>query len=380
MKVLVVGTSTGDVCGVRDHAQLLTTHLAATGLETEMQWGDFIGRPTWRQVDRWLQHVAARAEATAPDAILFHYSVFTLAWRGIPTHVAGVTRRLRSLGVPVVALLHEFVYPWGQRGWRGFAHATSQRAALVAVVRSASRLIVTTADRAVWLRSRPWLPDRPVSFVPLFSNVPVVPGPTDVEMTTGDVAVLGYGAESTRVDVVTQALAAVSDEKLRLVLVGAPGSESDAGRIWAKAARRDGCAMAFTGVLDPETLSTAISSPAIVVFADEPGPTSRKTTLAAALAHGKAIVALDGPNTWDELQASRAVMLVPPQPAALAAAFKRLLDDADARRTLGDRARAFYEERMAVERGTTHVAYVLRDAVACGPQGEPLLGTAGTPR
>ena len=366
--VLVTGVSTAKMCGVRDHAQALAHGLADTGIEAIMEWGELSPKPSRTEIEAWLKQVVATAHREHPTVILFHYSVFTLSWRGIPLHATVVARRLRNIGPPVVTLLHEFAYPWGRRGWRGLIHAVSQRIALIAVVRSARCLVVTTPDRCDWLQERRWLPKRPVAFVPVFSSVPVqfaTPKIGDAQgAPSADVAVVGYGTEGARADLVVKAVRLTTVAGLRLLLVGAPGPDSGAARVWSEAATHCGCPLHFTGLLPPEALSAALSSAGVIVFADEAGPTARKSTLAAAMAHGKAIIALDGPQTWDDLRACGAVSIVPPEVHALSAEIARLLDDSSAREALGERARDFYANRMALAHAAPQVASCLIKTIA----------------
>lgn len=370
LRVLVAGVSSSEVCGVRDYARSLSNELARDGITPLDVWGDLSPRPTRREANGWLQRVEARARCGSPNVLLLHYSVFTLSWRGVPVHVGRVARRLRSLGIPVVILLHEMAYPWGRRGWRGAVCAITQRVALVAVIHCATGLVVTTVPRREWLRERRWLPKRPITVAPVFSNIPFagdsVACSDDLvgEYGLNDIALFGFGAESAMMDVVTEAIAQISSLMGRLVLVGAPGADSAMGVRWSRRAAASGCPIRFTGVVSPESLSREMRAAALVVFADGAGPTSRRTTLAAALAQGKAVVALDGPETWDELRVSQAVSLVAPDPTVLAAEISRLLGDEHASLALGQRARDFYDHRMAVQHAANVVADALKSAAA----------------
>ena len=86
----------------------------------------------------------------------------------------------------------------------------------------------------------------------------------------------------------------------------------------------------------------------MLLFADSGGPTSRKGTLAASLASGRPVVAIDGPRRWSELARSGAAEVVPPTPRALADALRGVLVDERLGDALGARGRAFAEGRMGV--------------------------------
>lgn len=366
--VLVAGASSSRVCGVRDHAQSLSGGLAEVGVDPVVEWGDFSSQPAAAEVDAWLRRVEVRAQRERPDVILFHYSVFTFAWRGIPVHVPAVTRRLARLGLPVVILLHEYAYPWGRSGWRGAVWAITQRLALWLVVSRAAALIVTTPQRAGWIASRRWLPRRPVAVASVFSNLPP-PQPHDTSTRAGiRIGLFGYAHEAVPLPMLLDALVTLrrTIPQVRLLLLGAPGADSALGREVLALARQVGLenALEFTGVLPAQDLSEALATCDVLLFADSDGPSSRKTTLAASLASGRPVVALDGPNTWQDLVRDQAIALVRPTASALAETVARLLVDRSAADALGIRGREFAEQYMSVEKAASVVLSVVRAVAA----------------
>ena len=367
-QVLVACVSSGEVCGVRDHAALLSDGLTTAGFYPVVEWGTWSSQPTRADVDAWLRRVGAQVDQERPDVILLHYSVFTLAWRGVPVHAVTVTGALRGLGPPVVILLHEFAYPWGRSGWRGIVWAAAQRLALWFVVSRSAALIVTTPDRAEWIASRRWLPRRPVAMAPVFSNLPPAQSPHPATRAGTLIGLFGYGHESVPLPLLLDALSALRQTmpRMRLLLLGAPGADSATGRLMLSLARRRGVedALEFTGVLPAQDLSNALADCDVLLFADLDGPSSRKTTLAASLASGRPVVALDGPNTWHDLLRDEAVALVCPTASALAEEIGRLLADHSAADALGARGREFAARHMSVEEAASVVLRVVRDVVA----------------
>jgi glycosyltransferase involved in cell wall biosynthesis len=101
------------------------------------------------------------------------------------------------------------------------------------------------------------------------------------------------------------------------------------------------------------------------VFPDQGGPSSRKGSLAGALASGAPLVALEGPRMWPELRAAGVLEIVPPDAAALAETLRELLADEPRRRALGARGRAFAETRM----GLAHTAREVLALLAEMPRG-----------
>ena len=69
--------------------------------------------------------------------------------------------------------------------------AVTQRVALLEMLRAVDAVVVTTEERRRWLRSRRWLPRRPVAFAPVFSNLPPPRVSSAASAQAGTPAVLG---------------------------------------------------------------------------------------------------------------------------------------------------------------------------------------------
>jgi len=371
LRVAAVGISTDRTCGVRDHAVLLAEGLAAQGVSCSLHW-------LWReeqtfasaraQVSAWTRRLAGELGEALPDAVLLHYSVFPYSYRGVPVFVGRTLSALRDLRVPIVPLLHEYAYPWGTGGIRGATWAVTQRAALIGVMRASAAAVVTAPFRVDWLDSRAWLPRRPLAVAPVFSNLPP-PSLARGSAAQGDViGLFGYAYEGAAIAPVIDALRQLreGDAPVRLALLGAPGRSSAAGEAWVRAARAGGVEqlLSFSGRLSAQELSDALAACAVLLSADPSGPTSRKTTLAASLASGAPVVAIDGGLTWPELREAGAASVVPGDGDALAAAVLALLEDRRARDALGSRGREFARSAMSVHRSAATIAELLRDALA----------------
>ncbi len=371
LRVAAVGVSTSRTCGVRDHAVLLAEALARENVSCSLHWLWRTGRSMRAanaEVRGWTRALGRELDPERLDAVLLHYSVFEYSYRGVPLFVHPALSTLRNLGVPVVTVLHEYAYPWRRGGVRGKAWALSQRALLVEVMSASAAVVVTAAFRGDWLATRRWLPQRRVAVAPVFSNLP----PSVVEPRPGGavpvVGLFGYSHEGASVAVVLDALRLLDDRgvAVRLMLLGAPGSPSAVAAAWQEGARTRGIAqpLEFSGILAPQELSDALAACDVLLCADRPGPTSRKTTLAASLASGRAVVAIDGRNSWQELIASQAALVIPPTGDALADALERVLGDDDLRQTMGARGSAFAQRRMSVEGTAVVVARLLEDVLS----------------
>lgn len=352
-KLAVVGISEPGPCGMRDHGRLLAEELEREGIPCSRHWlerTDTTLRGALAEARGWAKALPGQIAAERATAIVAHYSCFASAYRGVPVLEPALARALRRSGLPVVAIMHELVFPFGREGLRGLLWAVTHRAALVEIVSASSGLVVTTEERGEWVQSRRWLPRRPVAFAPVFSNLPAPAGSS----STGEPPVLGvfgYSYDGSA-EVILGALRRLADRgaRPRLRLIGSPGADSRAGRAWAARAGELGVELSFTGVMEPQPLSDELARSEVLLFADPPGPTSRKGTLAGSLASGAPLIALDGPATWPELARAGAARIVPRESAALADAIEATLADPAGRAELGARGREFADGAMGRQR------------------------------
>jgi len=369
MSALVIGASEGPICGVRDHARHLSEALQDRGVDLTTVWWERQGGRSIRQVfcdaQPWLHQLSQVLTDVEPSVILVHYSVFSLSYRGLPIIPIQVFRVLNQAKIPIVTFLHEYAYPWGRHEWRGFLWAFTHRAVLAVVVARSSGLIVTTPGRARWLASRWWLPSRTVSVSPVFSNMPRPENDCEAARFGTRVGLFGYGHEGVLRETVLAALLALRNDghNVVLLLIGAPGADSVAGRGWVGPAGRRGGIVEFTGVLPAQHLSNTLAACDVLLFADVDGPSSRKTTLAASLVSGRPVIALDGPQAWVELIRANALAVVQRDPEALAEVIGQLLANHAAADALGARGRAFAEGHMSVHRAATVVLDVMRKVI-----------------
>lgn len=364
LRVVNLGISSSEICGVRDYARVVGQALAEQGVDASMHWCDTVPRPFRRKrrdVRRWLDELAALVEASRPDALILHYSVFEYGVRGFPIFAPLVARALAATEVPVVGVLHEFVYPFGRRGWRGAAQAAAHRAVLPTTVRRCAAVIVTTEQRVRYLRFRPWLPRRPVAFVPVCSNLPNSATGSRHRDGPLELGILGFGSEEAEIRIVADAVRLLrrGGRRLTVRMLGAPGSESAAARRWRSALHGDARGLQFTGLLDAGALADAIVSADVVLIPDRAGADSRRGLLAAGLAAGKPVVTFDGPEFWERAVSAGAVRVVPPVANALADAIALLVDDPSERARQEGRAADFY----AVSMSPSIVAAALDSAV-----------------
>jgi len=370
-RIAVVGISTDATCGVRDHATLLAAALAQEHMACSIHWltrEEQALAAARAEVAAWTERLAIELAVRRPDAVLLHYSAFTYSYKGVPLLLRTVLAVLRELGVPLVTVLHEYAYPWGRSGARGALWALTQRAALLQLMRASAAVVVTVDFRAEQLASRRWLPRRPVAVAPVFSNLPQ-PRAERAGAAQGAPAVglFGYAAEGVEVELVLDALELLArgERAVGLRLLGAPGPDSPGGQAWLAGASARGLERpSFSGKLAAQDLADALADCELLLFVDSTGPTSRKTTLAASLDSGSAVVAIDGPQSWRALVDDGAARIVTPNAAALARALAELLEDEPRRVELGARGRAFARREMALGTSAAILAGVLERAIS----------------
>ncbi len=370
-RAAAVGVTLGLPCGVRDYAGLLAAALAAEEVGCSLHWLEREGRglaAERAQVRAWLGRLERELREERPDAVLLHYSVFTLCYRGLPLFVGPLLGVLRRAGSPVVTVVHEPAYPWHLGGAHGKVWAAAHRAVLPRVVRGSAALAVTAGFRADWLRARRWLPSRPTEVSPVFTNLPAASD--GVVPRAGRVGLFGFAHEGIAPEIVLDAIAELAAEgtSTELALLGAPGRESPAGERWLQGAAERGLpAPRFSGRLPAAQLADELAACEVLLSADRIGPTSRRTTLAASLAAGRPVVALDGPRTWSRLRGSEAVRLVGQSGAELAAGIAPLLADAAERERLAAAGRAFAAAEMSAERSARRISALMRAAARRAP-------------
>jgi glycosyltransferase involved in cell wall biosynthesis len=348
--------SLASACGVRDHATLLAAALEGEGVPCSWHWlmRGATGLSGERaELSGFREQLAAELARERPGAIVVHYSVFAWSFKGVPVLVPQIFRTLREQNVPIVAVLHEFAYPWLYGGWRGVVWAVSQRAVVTRVMGSADAAIVTAPAREEWLRTRRWLPRRPVAVAPVYSNLPPPASVPERPEPPRVIGLFGYAYQGAAVEIILHALASLREagRDFELRLLGQPGADSEGGREWTARARDAGVAelVSFSGTLPAQELSDRLAACDLLLFADLAGPSPRKGTLAGSLASGRPIVAIDGAAAWPAFAEQGALRIAQPTAKALAATLDELLRDRSALEAQGRRGREFYEREMSIE-------------------------------
>lgn len=340
---------------MRDYGDLLARELSRRGVETRAEWLSNDGVALGDALGASMRHLQAAARVPRGSVVIWNYSPFVYAYRGVPLPGVLFGAVLRARRISVITVLHELAYPWGRRGWAGRVFAITQRAALLLVLAGSTVVVVTTEQRAASVRRRRWLVHRAAPLaIPVFSTLGEDATEIEREPAERRIGVIGYGSDGAQPELLFAAVSQLRPlDGVRIVLLGAPGPDSREGRAWIRAATaaRLQNAIEFTGeqVSIPQ-LSASFAACDVIALVDEEGPSSRRTMLAAALAHGRATISTDGPNRWDGPVDEGAILLVAAEPVKLSQALQRILDDPSERSSLGERASTFYQREMSLRR------------------------------
>jgi glycosyltransferase involved in cell wall biosynthesis len=267
--------------------------------------------------------------------------------------VAGLTR----LRAEVWVMFHEVAYPF-EAGQPLKLRARALETHLYAwgLERRADRVLVSTpaCERALTrLSVRP----KPAVWLPIPSNLPTsLPsferrrvlesyGLDPERPVVGHFSSFGGRVAEMLEPALAQILALHDTAQILLIGTGSVAFAERFGRV-----RRDHAArVRVAGRLEELAAAEAIAASDLLICPFPDGVTSRRTSVMAALALGKAVVTNFGPNSETLFRRERPVELVE-RPEELAAAVVALLGDPERRERLGQRAREIYDQRFALER------------------------------
>jgi len=346
--------------GIGDHSDRLATELAARAHHVTVicsppgeQRAMFDVRPVVRGWDaRGLSSITAAVAAAEPDVIVWQYNPSSVGRKGLAPSAGRLARALAS-HAPLVVLAHELWFPWGREGLKGMLWAVAHRAQMRAIVRAASRVIVTTERRADELSETIRRARAKTSVVPIGSNIEPSEGSSSVRAEMGipdDAFVVahfgsvGPGRELGPLLAAVRTLRAQGHD-VHVLLVGKTGpfeAPSDLG-----------VAVHATGLTDREQLSVALASADAYLHPDLTGPAAgRRGSLMAAFALGLPVVAYRGPDHARQLVDGSNILLVEPSGDEVARALRTLQDEPDIAKGIGAEAERTYARWFS----WTHVA------------------------
>ena len=315
--------------GVSDYSSQLAAGLRAAGVDLRVWCDEFEGF-----TNAGLRRVGALIDAMPkPRRLLVQWVPHGYGRRSMNVEFCRwVANRASKHGDEVDLMVHEPCLSFWEGGLVHNVIAGVHRVMLTLLLRRASRVWMGSTAWGPYLRPYLFGRDIPLEWAPVPSNIPVAPHGADADYPVGYFG--QYDEQGIRV--LMQVLEAIPD---RIALIGRGADrvpmhertivigESDAGRI-----------------------SRAIASCWVMLHHYVDGVTTRRGTVMASLAHGKAVVTVEGRLSESVWRESGAVSLAPVgDSAALANNIRGLLREHDARAALGKAGAKLYRERFSLD-------------------------------
>jgi glycosyltransferase involved in cell wall biosynthesis len=324
-------------------------------------------------IDQYSRHLVGALEATGVETrylttglsvlpsdsdiawVLLEYNPFSYGRAGFaPGLVRDVIRLRRRARVPLAVMVHE---AWVDiHGAKSAAIGLWQRAQLRGLLRFADRVMTSTEALAREIGDG-------AVHVPVPANITPVPAtPASARDRLGldgklAVSLFGRANPSRALRYAEAAIAALADARgpgrLAVLNLGADAPALDVPA---------GIEVSRPGPLPAEELSLWLSASDIVLLPFVDGVSTRRSTLMAALAHGRPVVGLRGRNTDSILvDASASLALTPVGDlGAFSRATVALSRDPQRMRAMGDEARRMYQSQFDWSVTAQRVASVLR--------------------
>jgi glycosyltransferase involved in cell wall biosynthesis len=366
MRVLfVAGEFPPDVGGLGDYTALLAQHLAAAGIEVGVLTragaaakvagvGVFPLVQGWGSAAWW--PVLGAVRQFRPDLVHIQYQAAAFGLAPAAMLLPVVLRRLGPF--PAAVTFHDLRPPYL------FPKAGPlRRLAVELVYRTSAGAVVTNGVDLTCLQglrfpsgaARP-----PLAFIPIGSNIPVVPvSPDDLGRLRRDhgvgpderlVGYFGLLNWSKGVELALGACRQLIDSglRVRLVLIGGSAGRTDPTNLaYAGFIKRRieelglGREVLWTGPLPAGEVSRWLQAADVMLLPYLDGASLRRGSLVAALVHGRPVVTTrpPDPRAIQPLSGGEHLLLTGPRPEALAGAVREVLSDPVLAGWLAEKAR-----------------------------------------
>jgi hypothetical protein len=336
-----------DIDAIDEYSRRLVGALGATGVEARYTPGGLS---------------SVLAAGARPAWVLIQYNPFRYArWGFAPGLVRDALLLRRRGGTQLAIMVHE---AWvSMTDWRSTLMGLWQRAQLRGLLRLADGVMSSTEALAREIGSG-------AVHVPIATNITPVPTSSraarDRLGLDGRLAVALFGrAHETRAFDHTQAAIAAlakAHGASQLVILNL-GADAPQPRV------PPGVEVCSPGRQAPDELSLRLAASDLVLLPFTDGISTRRTTLMAALAHGRPVLALRGHNTDAVLAEARDALALAPAGdlTAFARAAVELTRDPSRLHAIGEAGRQLYESRFDWPVVARSVAAVLEHTTARHP-------------
>jgi glycosyltransferase involved in cell wall biosynthesis len=352
--------------GVADHTRILAEGLAVRGCDVQV-WA-----PGTDQVDDATMHYLAHGyslqglrelarqldRTSAPRRLLVQWVPHGFGWRSMNVAFCLWLLKRAIFGDEICLIVHEPFLSFGEGSLKQDLAAVVHRVMTVIILLAASRVWVTIP---AWkARLQPYALGRDLGFdwLPVPSNVPAVSAPAGAAEPIR--AGLLRGAESTLVGhfgAYSQDTRSLLDRTVPQILARSPttrflflgaGSQGYVERFaveWPELVGR----VTATGLLPAGTLSPTLAACDLALQPYADGVSTRRSSVMAMLAHGRAVVTTRGVHTEPFWESAGGVALSPVDATQLIASTLALIGDPQRRARLGAAAARLYQDRFDKE-------------------------------
>ena len=299
----------------------------------------------------------------APRHLLIQWVPHAYGHRSLNVPFCLWLRNRARRGDAIDLMVHEPYLPFKRSSLRQTVAALVHRLMTMIVLRSAKHVWISTLAWRPYLE--PYAPARPLGFdwLPVPSNVPVAGNGGEATrirdryapngLLVGHFGTYGSAIAASLREILTGMLREIPETP---VLLMGGGSQRFLEDFIAKCPSAKGKIQA-TGRLGQMELSHHLSACDVLIQPYPDGVSSRRTTVMAALEHGRAVVTTSGPLTESIWESSRAVALAPAgDTEAFLRSLTRLMTSNEERIRLGDAAGELYRSRFDM----LHVVDLLR--------------------
>jgi len=323
------------------------TSVAASGVTIHRTFGAFAPADLKRagsELDRFPQ----------PRHLLVQWVPHGFGYRGMNVAFSRWLWQRARVNRDVVELMAHEAYLRFARNWRQCGAAFVQRLMTVFALRAASRVWMSIPE---WeSRFQPYVLGRRIPFywLPIPSSIPVENDANSIaavkqrysprgEFLIGHFGTYGWPITSLLEPILT----ALADPRPTVLLMG---GESDTYR--AKLIRNHPQMASYvhaTGALVARDISFHLAACDVMIQPYPDGASSRRGSLMAPMAHGKAVVTTSGTLTAQFWKESDALAMAPAgEPEKFVKLVRRLEENPEERRRLGQMAAAMYKQRFDI--------------------------------